>query len=250
MTKLTLFLSTILFAAAAQPVDAQDSTVVDQTAVLLLDRMSSVIGELTSCSFNLQTSVDKVVPDLGTVKELFSHQVHFSGPDKMHVHTRGPVHHEAYWYHTDILMYYSSTYNHYGFIETPGTIIETIDMVNEVYGIDFPAADFFYPSFTDDLLEHSDVIRYRGLVHVGVMDCHHIVAVGPEQSVQVWLSNDTFTLPQRFVVLNKSGDDSFQYEGTFSDWHINPSLPEAIFDFVVPETAKRLSLVPKNNAKK
>lgn len=249
MNKKILLVIGLLLTAESNLLLAQDTARADHRALLLLDRMTALIGELTSCSFKLETGVDKVLPEVGIVKEHFSHQVHFAGPDRMHVHTQGPVHHEAYWYHTDILMYYSATYNHYGFIETPTTIIETIDMVHEDYDIDFPAADFFYPSFTDDLLEHSDVISYLGLVNVGGVDCHHIVATGPEQNVQVWLSNDTFTLPQRFVVIDKSEEHSLQYEGVFSDWQINPYLPDAIFDFVVPETAKRLSLVPKNTAK-
>lgn len=242
--------SGLLWALFTSSLSGQDATRIDHGALVLLDRMTAVIGELNSCSFKLLVSADKVVPELGVVKEYFSHQVHFAGPDKMHIQTVGPVHQEAYWYHTDILMYYSSTYNHYGFIATPGTIIETIDMVNAQYDIDFPAADFFYPSFTDDLLDHSEVISYRGIVSLDGLSCHHIVASGPEQSVQVWLSNDTFTLPQRFVVLDKTDAALPQYEGIFSDWHINPLLPEAIFDFVVPENAKRLSLVPKHTPNK
>lgn len=249
MPKTGFLLAALLCAAALQPLRAQDSTVADQQAIILLDRMSTVIGGLSSCSFKLQASADKSLAGTGTVKEHFSHEVYFAGPDKMHIQTQGPQHREAYWYHTDLLMYYSSTYNHYGFIDAPGTLIETIDLVHEDYDVDFPAADFFYPSFTDDLLDHSDVITYRGLVQVAGEDCHHIVASGPEQHVQVWLRNDTFTLPLRFAVTHLSDPLSPQYEGIFSDWQLNPYLPDAIFDFVVPETAKRIHIVPKHTAK-
>lgn len=241
---LFLMLSTLLISK----VSAQGDSTIDNNAVILLDRMTALIGQLNSCSFKLTTAADKLMPGLGPVKEHQSHQVHFAGPDKMHVQTKGPKNH-GYWYNGDILMYYSLTYNHYGFIETPDNIIETIDMINADYGIDFPGTDFFYPTFTDDLLENSTSVTYLGLVTFEDAEYHHIVAVGPEQNVQLWLTNDTFTLPYRFVFLEKSGEHSLQYEGVFSDWVINPNLPDAIFDFVVPESAKRLSIVPKTPAK-
>jgi hypothetical protein len=171
------------------------------------------------------------------------------GPDKMHIQTKGAKGNHGYWYNGDLLMYYSLTHNHYGFIDTPENIIETIDMVNADYGIDFPAADFFYPTFTDDLLENSETVAYLGLVSVNGQECHHILASGPDQHIQLWLKNDTFTLPLRFLILEKSGDFPLQYEAVFSEWIINPNLPDAIFDFVVPDTAKRLSIIPKTTAK-
>jgi hypothetical protein len=221
---------------------------IDSNAINILDRMSEIIGSLNSCSFQVNTSIDHVDQQNGLVKQFFHHEIYMVGPDKMHIQTKGAKGNHSYWYNGDLLMYYSLTHNHYGFIETPDNIIETIDMVNADYGIDFPAADFFYPTFTDDLLENSNTIAYLGLVSVNGEDCHHIVASGPDQHIQIWLRNDTFTLPLRFVILEKSGDLPLQYEAVFSKWSINPSLPEAIFDFVVPETAKRLSFVSKSRA--
>lgn len=154
ITHLFFILSSLLISR----VSAQGDSTIDNTAVVLLDRMTALIGQLSSCSFKFTTSADKLMPGLGLVKEFQSHQVHFAGPDKMHIQTKGPKSH-SYWYNGDILMYYSTAYNHYGFIETPDNIIETIDMVNLDYGIDFPGTDFFYPTFTDDLLENSESIK-------------------------------------------------------------------------------------------
>lgn len=241
MKKIFLFL--ILFNVLRPAISKTDS--VDVYAVVLLDRMSDVIGELSSCSFNLKTSVDKIDPTLGLIKEYALHHVHAVGPDKLHVQTKGAKNNHAYWYNGDILMYYSVAYNHYGFIETPDNLIEAIEYINEVYDIEIPAADFFYPTFTDDILEHSDHVKYMGKVTIDGVECHHILAQGPEQHVQLWINSDTFTLPARYVVLKKSGEHTIQFEGIFSDWVINPDLPNSIFDFTAPESARRISFVPK-----
>ena len=221
---------------------------VDPNAINILDRMTEVIGSLNSCSFQVNTSFDHMDLQNGLVKKFSHHEIYMVGPDKMHIQTKGAKGNHGYWYNGDLLMYYSLTHNHYGFIETPDNIIETIDKVNADYEIEFPAADFFYPTFTDDLLENMDKIAYLGLVSVEGKDCHHIVASGPDQHIQIWLSNDTFALPLRFIILEKSGELPLQYEAVFSNWSVNPNLPDAIFDFVVPETAKRLSFVSKSRA--
>jgi hypothetical protein len=165
----------------------------------------------------------------------------------MHIHSKGPKEETGYWYNTDLLMYYSFTTNAYGFIETPDNIIETIDMVNADYGVDFPAGDFFYPTFTDDLLEHSESIYYLGLVNFEGKDYHHIVAKGSEKHIQIWINNDTFALPARYVIHEKQNGETLQFEGIFYNWKLNPELPDAIFDFVAPENARRLNIVSKSS---
>lgn len=226
--------------------NAQDSTM-DARAVVLLDRMSEVIGDLSSCSFQLKTGVDIPDPTKGIIREYSVHDVHIVGPNKMHVHTRGPKEEFGYWYNTDMLMFYSFTGNTYGFIETPDNIVETMDMVNKDYNVDFPAGDFFYPSFTDDLMEYSESIYYMGLVHFDGKDYHHIVAKGADKHIQIWIHNDTFALPARYVIHEKKDGETLQFEGIFSNWKLNPELPEAIFDFVAPENARRLNIVSKSS---
>jgi hypothetical protein len=227
-------------------VQAQDSTM-DARAVVLLDRMSDVIGDLRSCSFQLKTGTDVSDPDKGIIRNYAVHDVHMVGPDKMHIHTKGPKEEFGYWYNGDMLMYYSFTGNTYGFIETPDNIIETIDMVNADFGVDFPAADFFYPTFTDDLLESSEGLYYLGLVQFDGKDYHHIVAKGSEKHIQLWIHNDTFALPARYVIHEKKDGETLQFEGIFYNWKLNTDLPEAIFDFVAPQNARRLNIISKSS---
>lgn len=243
MRKIGCFIIALLLVYSA---NAQDSTF-DARAVVLLDRMSQVIGDLQSCSFSLKTGVDVSDPMKGIIRNYSTHDVFFKGPDKMHVHTKGPREEFAYWYNTDMLMYYSFTGNTYGFIETPDNIIETIDMVNADFGVDFPAADFFYPTFTDDLLEYSESIYYLGLVNYDGKQYHHIVAKGSDKHIQIWITNDTFALPAKYVIHEKKDGEMLQFEGIFLNWKLNADLPDAIFDFVAPENARRINFVSKSS---
>jgi hypothetical protein len=223
---------------------AQDSTY-DARAIEIIDRMSETIGELSSCSFQLKSSEDKPHQRAGYLREFTTHDVYLAGPDKMHILSKKPKNKYAYWYNGDLMMYYSFTFNHYGFFETPDNIRETIELVNAEYEVDFPAADFFYPTFTDDLLENSDYIGYEGLTEVDGQECYYIVAKGSSKLVQLWISSGSFTLPVRYTIQDAK-NEKLQFEGIFSNWQINPNLPDALFDFTVPADARRLEIIPKS----
>ncbi|MEK6479161.1 DUF2092 domain-containing protein [Catalinimonas sp. 4WD22] len=232
----------------------QDDEMYDPIAVLILDRMSEVIGELSSCSYTLQTSYDMqdstfFIPTkgLGLVKHFTEEEVYMQGPDKMLVNSNGDRGHRGYWYNGDSLTYYSYSENNFAQIDAPdSSILETIYTIHEDYGIEFPAADFFNPYFTDDLLFQSDKLLFMGSSKLNGKDCFRIVAAGDEMNVQLWISNDALTLPQKMVIVYLAQEDNPQYEVTFSDWQLNPDLPDALFEFMPPPDASEITLVPKN----
>ena len=218
---------------------------IDREAVLLLDRMSAVIGDLHSCSFTVKASIDTIDKELGLLKYFNTSEVSMVGPDKMQVTTNGYRGHRGFWYNGKQLAYYSFTENNFGFIDAPGTIMETIEAVHEDYDIDFPAADFFFPYFTDDLIESSDVVSFLGKTFVDGRDCYHIAAKNKEMSVQIWIADDAFNLPVKFAITYYRGDHSSQYEGSFSNWKLNPELPNAMFEFTAPPGATQLTIISK-----
>jgi hypothetical protein len=235
-----LFWSALSFGVFGQEVK------IDSTAVLLLDRMSDVIGDLGSCSFQLNTSYDTPDPDYGLIKQFSTNEVYLVGPDKMLVNSTGDKGHRQFWYNGRQLFYYSYNENNYAVLETPPTILQTIDTVNKNFGIEFPAADFFYPTFTDDLIKNSDQITYLGQTQIMSKSCFHILANSKETSIQIWISNDAFNLPLRYAIIYRNLDGNPQYEATFSDWKINPDLPAAMFNFFPPPGARKIRLISKS----
>jgi hypothetical protein len=219
---------------------------IDTVAVMLLDRVSVIIGQLGSCSYTLHTSQDVVIEyDLGIIKQLDVHEVHMLGPDKMLINSRGDKGHRGYWYNGKKLAYYSYDENNYVIIGAPPNIIATIDTVHKTYGIDFPAADFFYPTFTDDLIDNSDLIRYLGTAKANGKDCFRIIAKNEEMSIQIWIADDAFLLPVKMVIVYHGKNNAKQYEATFSNWQINPDLPAAMFEFNPPHSARKISILVK-----
>jgi hypothetical protein len=218
----------------------------DTLAVSILDRMSDVIGELSSVSFTIKTRTDEMNQDLGLITHFTTNQVYFNGPNQMLVRAENDKENKGYWYNGKQLVYYSFSENNYAVIETPETTIEMIDEVNDKYGVDFPAADFFYPTFTDNVLKNYDELKFAGLRKIEGKDCFYVIARNKEMSVQLWITNDAYTLPVKMIIMyHSTKNDAKQYEANFSNWEINPFLPEVIFNFQPPPNAKEILIKPR-----
>lgn len=216
---------------------------VDSVAVMILDHMSDVIGELNSCSFKLTASEDVLDYDFGTIKRLEYDDVYIVGPDKILVKSSNDNGKQGYWCNGEIVTYYSFTEDNYATVDAQPDILSTISSLNLNYDIEFPAADFFYPTLTDDLLAHYPVIKFAGAKNVNGVPCFHIIASNDQQTVQFWIANDAFFLPKKLVITYKD-NANMQYEATFNDWVVNPDLPDAMFNFLPPPTAARITLLP------
>jgi hypothetical protein len=143
------------------------------------------------------------------------------------------------------MYFYNYAENNYGEMDVQGDIMDAIEALHEKYEVDFPAGDFLYPTFTDDLIQNSDKISFLGTCDLDGESCFLVAAKNSEMTIQIWLANDATTLPVKFVINYLSGSKhKGQYEGTFSNWKMNPDLPDAMFNFTIPPNANPLSIVP------
>jgi hypothetical protein len=243
----TLFLlCAALVLGAPAPAYSQSDTD-DAKALIVLTRMADNIGALHSCSFRLDVSYDEWDAEAGTLVKLHnSHDVFLVGPDKMLVNTTGDAGHRGFWYDGKDAFSYWYGENNYGRVSAPPTIIEMIKIIHEAYGVDFPAADLLFPTFVDDLMAQSQRIMFRKPVRIGDQDCFHIVAKGAAQDMELWIANDAATLPVKYLFRTREKGQVTEFEGTFSDWKMNPDLPLTLFRFTPPPGSREVRLIARN----
>jgi len=242
-----LFLVLIISSVAAQ-LQAQPLKI-DTVAVSILDRMSAIIGELSSCSVTINTNYDVNSRELGLIKHSDEQQLFIHGANKLMVRTEGDKGSRTFSYNGQKLTYYSYDKNQFGQIDIQAPVMSMIDSVNKVYGIEFPVADFFYPSFVDDILTEATNLTFLGMTKVNDKECFHIAGTAKDKTFQFWISDDAFFLPMKMVIVYKDKENTPQYEASFKNWQINPDLPNALFEFVAPLKAKQIKLVPAKTKK-
>ena len=218
----------------------------DTVAIMILDQMSQVIGDLNSASFTVNVKKDVIDREVGFESVYSVNEVILDGPDNLQIHSKGDKGHRGYWYNGELLVYYSYAENNYVLFDARPTTIETIDSINTTYGIDFPAADFFYPTFTSDLMASSDKIIFNGVKTVEGKECLHIIAQGKNKTIQLWIADDSYTLPVKMLINDTTTNPGLQYEATFSNWQLNRIYPPSIFEFLIPPGAHEVKILPKS----
>lgn len=223
---------------------SQEQEDIDPIAISLIDKMGAVLGSLEACSFDLETVHDQANQS-GMLERNFNvHRIHMRGPDKFTVRSRGSKGNRGYWYNGSYITWYSFDENNYVTIPAPDNIIQAMDSLNTVYGMQFPAADLFYPSFADDLLAEFDRIDYIGIKTVDDVECFHIIAENDSYNFQLWIENGAYYTPKKYLILIKGAVPEI-FEGTFNSWDMQSSLPDPIFEFAPPENADLISIMPK-----
>ncbi|WP_194768807.1 DUF2092 domain-containing protein [Tamlana sp. I1] len=217
----------------------------DSTAVFILNKMSAVINDLESVTFNLSHSEDVLDADNNIVKKYSTSELSLSGPDKLLIKSQTEDGNLGFWYDGEFITFYNYDENNYVTLEAPETTIEMIDDMHEDFNFQFPAADFFYPAFTQDFMEQFDTIKFLGRKIIDGETCYHIMANNATLNVQLFISSKTYLLPKHFVIIYKN-KSNIQYQSTFSNWSLNPIIPNAAFDFLPPPTANLISILKKS----
>ncbi|KQO34253.1 hypothetical protein ASF10_00575 [Flavobacterium sp. Leaf82] len=222
---------------------------IDSTAVFLLHRTGETLQDIKSCSFTAITTYDVPNEILGLIKHTINDKVSIKFPDKMKVTSSGDKGNRGLWYTNKKLSYYSFDNNTYGFTTAPGSVIETIDEASKKFGIEFPGADFFYPTFLQDLLSEQGNLIFLGKTIVDGRECFHIAGSDKTKSFQFWIGNDDLFLPVKLVIIYTSDKDKPQYEALYKDWTINNDYPDSMFEFTTPPKATKVKLAPRENTK-
>ncbi|WP_297707765.1 DUF2092 domain-containing protein [uncultured Eudoraea sp.] len=224
---------------------SQAARQIDSTAVFILDRMADIIGELEAVSFSVETATDRLDDKQKIETHYSTSNVRMAGPDKMVYQRFGNKGKHGFWFNGTYASMYSFKENNYVTLESPGNIIEMMDDLHTRFDFQFPAADFFYPSFTDDILADFNTLEFLGKTVVDGEDCFYIRATNENMHFQLWISSSNWNLPKRFIIIQK-GKQNLRFESVFKDWDINPNLPSTIFNFLPPPNARLIDIMEKS----
>lgn len=244
MKKILFAFPAALILLGSVQINAQAEKDIDEVAVSLLDKMSDVIGDLESCTFKLVKDEDFINNDGMVERRRTRTTSYFKGPDRFTIRTVGNKGNKGYWYNGQTLTYYSFDENNFVVLPTPNTSIATIDSLHVTFGMRFPAADLFYPSFTDDVIEAFDRVKFAGMKQIDGNDYFHVVAENKQLIFQLWIGNDGFYLPQMFAYTIK-GDQPRTVSASFEVWELGVELPDPMFEFTPPDGARLISIMAK-----
>ncbi len=211
----------------------------DQSAIQALDKLSETIGNLSSASFTINTEI--VTNDGATDTIVKQSDVYLSGSNQMYVYFSRADVRKGYWYKDAKLSVLDFDHDQYDEVPAPATIMETIDSIHNRYNIDFPAADFLYPTLTDDLMAQFDTIAVLGSKVIDDVSCKEINATNANLDVYMLIDEAT-NLPKQLEIYHLGERNGETFIATYSNWRTNPNLPDELFEFSPPASSTKTSI--------
>ena len=218
----------------------------EEAAINALDDLTEVMGQLKSCSFTLNTSIIKA--ENGIEPTYKTHDLYMRGSDKMYYYSKSNNERLGHWYNGEELAVFNFASNKYDIMDAPATIMETINLFNKDFKVTFPAADFFYPSLTDDIIQNCDTVIIVGTKVVDEVECIEINATNENVDIYILIEKET-SLPKALAIYYMGDREGEHFLSMFSNWRKDPNLPDNMFMFSPPENSTQTSILTSKLAK-
>src|SRR5262245_52250791 len=108
-------------------------------------------------------------------------------PDRLRIEVRSPRESRGSWYENKTLTMLDRTLNLYGVMEVPGNIDETLDAVEDRFGVEIPLGDFLVADPYRNAMEHVATAEDLGKVTVLGVACQHLAFTGTNADLQLWI---------------------------------------------------------------
>jgi len=234
-------LAAVVFAAIS--CSTNGDKYLEEEAINMLDATTETIGALSSCSVTIDNNSTEF--EDGALQTHSRHSdIYLREVDKLHIFTVADGMRKGYWYNGSELAVFKFNEAVYDVTPAPKTTIAMIDSVNKTFKVDFPAVDVFYPTLTDDVIDNFDTVLYLGTRSVNGILCKEINAIS--KTLDVFLLTDSATnLPLQLEIYGRGDKKGEGYIATYSNWKLNPNLPDVMFKFSPPSNATKASIFKK-----
>ncbi len=251
--KIMKYSAILLLACFIMPVTLKSQvSKTDSIALYVLEQTNNKMRSLQSCSFTAHISYDVWLDELGYIKHSNENKVSLKFPDKLKVNLDGDDGHKVFLYDGNNFSYYSYGRNQYSIFPLPKKdVVQVMDTINRLYDIDFPGADFFYSSFVQDVVDTGAKLIFLGMTDIYGKSCFHIAGRDVNGTgFQFWIAAEDYFLPIKMVLVYNDENGQSQYEATYSDWNLNPNIPDSMFEFSIPPKATKVRLVQNTTDQK
>lgn len=216
----------------------------NEKAVILLQKTGEAVQSSHKKSFTLIVDEEKLDPNEKKYHIHNEYHIKTAFPGKIFVDGKRNGENYQMYYDGLYFTYYSKDENNYITLNAPPTSAELIDSLHHTYGFKFPAGDFFYPSFAEDIKDNFKNIDIVGTETIESEPCTEIHFQNTDYDVNISVSDKT-SLPKKFTIIYKNEKD-VAYKATFKDWNLTTAFSDSVFHFVAPENSRLIDIVSKN----
>jgi hypothetical protein len=224
---------------------------IDPQAEKILQALNEQKKKDIKASMEVMDTMDEVLKTGQKIQYSHVRKLRISEPKQFWIESTGDITNTTIWKDDKTFTLLDRTNNVYSQVAAPGTIGETMDMLDNKYGVRTPLADFLSDNLYAVLLKNAVTCRYLGLHYAEGIKCHHIAATQKDIDWQIWVDAGEVPQVRKLVITYKKQPGAPQYTAVLKSLEKVTEFPEGTFTFKAPEGAKKISLLPlKKGTKK
>jgi hypothetical protein len=164
-------------------------------------------------------------------------------PDRLRVDINGDDGVSQLFYDGKTLVLYHPAEKAYVSFPVPDTIEGMLKEASKRTGLDFPLADFLSPAANKAILSGVADAEVVNDVTIDGVVCRHLTLFQPPGiELEIWLTKNRQSLPERLFVTYRAIPGQPTFIATFSDWNFSVVPTNTDFAFQPPEGTKQVQL--------
>ena len=196
----------------------------------ILKAMGDYLKAAKQFSYHAEITFDEVLPSGQKIQYSSTSDLALSRPDHIHVESSSHLGDKRFWYDGKNMVLLDVGREVYAKESVTGNLEEALDYIVNKFGFAPPLSDFVYQDIYEALMRDIVFGFYVDLQYIDGARCHHLAFVENNIDWQVWIEDSKQMVPRKIVITYKNISSSPQYSAVFSDWEMDPYLPEAMFN--------------------
>lgn len=221
----------------------------EDTAEGVLDSMASQLKSLESFSVHMEKTFDDVMLDGAKIQ--FSGAVDLSvrQPDGLYIEYGDDLSSKELWYDGKTFTLHDHLKNVYMRVDAKPNLREALTALRDQYDIFLPLMSLLRGNAAENYAAGVTVQRYIGIHDVEGIPCHHVLFRGDEIDWQLWIQDGDTPLLRKYVVTYKQLEGAPQEAGVLTEWILNPTLEDELFEADLPEDAIQAEVLEKDEVR-
>jgi hypothetical protein len=239
--------SPLLAQQAAKAPPAATPSGVKPEALQALKKMSAYLATLSTLQVNSKTSLD-VVTDAGeriTLDGTVSYRIR--RPDGFVINVDSDSKDRTFYYDGKTFTVFAPQLGYYATAPAPPTIKQTLDTIEQKFGIELPLEDLFrWNDATNNPAQNLTSGVYVGTATIDGVETDHYAFRQPKTDWQIWIKKGAQPVPVRVVIVDQVDAANPTYIARLT-WNPNAPIQPGEFTYHPTKNAKliRLSEVAK-----
>jgi hypothetical protein len=218
---------------------------IDPAAVAAINRMGEYLKTLKAFSIHADTTTDEVLASGPKIQFGGTTDLTYRDPDGVYLVARRDDRDDSrFFYNGKLLTVWVEAKRVYAGVVAPPTLSSTLELVKDKYDVSFPLGGVLLMAARGELLKDVKAGIMIGTGRVAGVDCDHLGFHQDGVDWQIWIEKGERPLPRKMLITTLSQVSQPQHSEVLT-WDLSPKIDPAMFTFVPPEGANRISLAEK-----